>query len=296
MDQGNGIEFVVDGQYENEKGVFTVLSIHKNEMVIRWEDGEEIRTDIELQRNIQARRQWEQLEKEKAALTVKSGPKSGTARAAAVFEGFKDTDFKNSASGTNWRGRNQLGGAVTHKLQDKKYNFNSWAFANKPEMHWLDTGHHKKQSGENRAKFFARVNKGALFFGFSILRPKEDAGSTENWDAFVQWLAHADNEAAVHTISLENDMAVYDKNRPESPVLMPIEGGWQVGGDDKKDTSIKLTEFLGSLPNSDFVNLEIAKSLQKEDTLSSGKEIAVDIAELFTQLMPLYRGAWSSVG
>ena len=59
------IEFVVDEQYENEKGVFTVLSIHRNEMVIRWESGEEIRTDLELQRNIQARRQWEQEQKEK---------------------------------------------------------------------------------------------------------------------------------------------------------------------------------------------------------------------------------------
>ena len=87
MDQGNGIEFIVDEQYENEKGVFTVLSIHRNEMVIRWESGEEIRTDIELQRNIQARRQWEVLEKEKSILAAKSGRKSGAAKAAAVFEG-----------------------------------------------------------------------------------------------------------------------------------------------------------------------------------------------------------------
>ena len=159
MDQGNVIEFVVDEQYENEKGVFTVLSIHRNEMVIRWESGEEIRTDIELQRNIQARRQWEVLEKEKAALAAKSGRKSGAAKAAAIFEGFKDTDFKNSASGTKWRGRNQLGGAVTHKLPDNRYNFNSWAFANKPEMHWLDTTHHKSQSGENQAKFFVHLLK-----------------------------------------------------------------------------------------------------------------------------------------
>ena len=61
MEQDNRFEFVVDEQYENEKGIFTVLSIQKNQMVIRWESGEEIRTDIELQRNIQARREWEKL-------------------------------------------------------------------------------------------------------------------------------------------------------------------------------------------------------------------------------------------
>jgi hypothetical protein len=60
MEQENPFEFVVDEKYENEKGVFTVLSIHRNEMVIRWESGEEMRTGIELQRNIQSRRQWEQ--------------------------------------------------------------------------------------------------------------------------------------------------------------------------------------------------------------------------------------------
>ena len=69
------IEFAVDETYENEKGVFKVISIHRNQMVIRWESGEEIRTDVELQKRILERRQWEHYkraaEKEAAAKTVR---------------------------------------------------------------------------------------------------------------------------------------------------------------------------------------------------------------------------------
>lgn len=295
MDQGNVIEFVVDEQYENEKGVFTVLSIHRNEMVIRWETGEEIRTDIELQRNIQARRQWEVLEKEKATLSAKSGRKSGAAKAAAIFDGFKDTDFKNSASGTKWRGRNQLGGAVTHKLLDNRYNFNSWAFANKPEMHWLDTTHYKSQSGENCAKFFVRLNLKTMFFGFSLDQSKDENEANPNWDSFMIWLAEDDNEENLHSIALKNEMAIYDKNQAESPLFVPIEGGWRKGGAENEETIDKLSDLIGTLVKDGLVSLEIIKSLDKEASLSNGKNIAVDIAELFSSLMPLYRAAWTPI-
>ena len=32
MEQENRFEFVLDEQYENEKGLFKVISIHQNEM------------------------------------------------------------------------------------------------------------------------------------------------------------------------------------------------------------------------------------------------------------------------
>ncbi|MBW2217142.1 MAG: hypothetical protein JRF34_08120 [Deltaproteobacteria bacterium] len=57
-------EFTVDEQYENEKGVFTVLSIHENEMVIQWKNGEKIQTKIDLQSRIQKRRQRERIARE----------------------------------------------------------------------------------------------------------------------------------------------------------------------------------------------------------------------------------------
>jgi hypothetical protein len=63
MSATNGFAFTVGETYENEKGPFLVISITKNDMLIRWKNGEETQTSIELQGRIQQRRQWE---KEKA--------------------------------------------------------------------------------------------------------------------------------------------------------------------------------------------------------------------------------------
>lgn len=295
MEQGNGFEFVVDEQYENEKGIFTVLSIHKNEMVIRWESGEEISTDIELQRNIQARRQWERLQKEKEKRAVKSGRRSGSAKAAESFKGLKKSDFKNSASGTQWRGRNQLGGAVTHNLTEGKFNINSWAFANKPEIHWLDTQHQKRKSGDCRAKFFVRLDTDSMFFGFSVGRPADDKETSKNWDTFCKWLGLQENEATVHQLALSDSLAVWNANDPQSRVLKPEKAGWQVESGGKKKKVRDISAFIEDLSSEGPVNLEIAKVIDKQEAVSSGKDIAKEVARLMDQLIPLYRAAVETV-
>ena len=67
--------FNLDEQYENEKGVFTVLSIHNNEMMIHWKNGEKTLTEIALQRRIQERRQREKIAEEEKNNEAKSKPK-----------------------------------------------------------------------------------------------------------------------------------------------------------------------------------------------------------------------------
>ena len=68
MNPSNEFEFMVGETYENEKGIFSVMSIEKDEMVIRWVNGEETQTSIKLQGRIQKRREWEKtLQKGKTA-------------------------------------------------------------------------------------------------------------------------------------------------------------------------------------------------------------------------------------
>ena len=111
MEPTTEFEFNVDEQYENEKGVFTVVSIHKDEMVIRWESGEEIGTDIGFQRRIQERREREKFTKETA---TKGHPRRAAAlRVRPAFDGLQPSDFKNNAARTNWCG--------DHKTADKYF-------------------------------------------------------------------------------------------------------------------------------------------------------------------------------
>jgi uncharacterized Zn finger protein len=79
MNPTNEFEFTVGETYENEKGPFSVISISKGDMVIRWKNGEEAQTSIELQGRIQKRRQCgKTLQQEKEA-AVKPAPKKAKA-------------------------------------------------------------------------------------------------------------------------------------------------------------------------------------------------------------------------
>ena len=139
MEPATEFKFSFDEQYENEKGIFTVLSIHKNEMVIQWKNGEKIRTEIDLQRRIQERRQREKIAGEAKDNKTKSQPRNSPAfKMSSEFQGLRPSDFKNSSAKTTWRGRTKLGGAVTKQLPEDPFVFNSWALAQKPEVHWAD--------------------------------------------------------------------------------------------------------------------------------------------------------------
>ncbi len=293
MEQDGRFEFIVDEKYENEKGIFTVLSIHRDEMVIRWDSGEEMRTDIELQRNIQARRQWEMVQVEKEAKAAMKKRKAGAKKAA--FEGFEESDFKNSASGTKWRGRTQLGGAVTHSLPESQYNINSWAFANKPEMHWMDTAHHKRNSGESRGRFFARLDPDTLRYGFSVGQPAGEDDKSNNWDNFMHWLAQEDNTTTMHAVALEQELTVGDKSDSGEKVLVAVKGGWHVGDAKKKHPVKKIADLIGGFATDGDLVLEVAKEIPKEDAIAKGKGIAANLAELFKHLMPLYAGALKGI-
>ena len=62
----DNFKFEVGSIYENVKGSYEVLSIRKNSMVIRWHDGSEITTTVDLQMRIIERMALEKKEREKA--------------------------------------------------------------------------------------------------------------------------------------------------------------------------------------------------------------------------------------
>jgi hypothetical protein len=284
MALANQIEFQVDEQYENEKGVFTVISIHRSEMVIRWENGEEIRTDIELQRNIQARRQWEEMNRK-----AQAAKKSSAANKNAGFPGFMPGDFKHTASGTKWRGRAQLGGEVAALMPADRFNFNSWAFAQKPELHWLDTKHRRSAGAGRGARFFVRLTPAEMIFGFCIPKTTDDYDKAE-WDRFVQWAGEAENDQNILKWAEENGMTICDRNRPVAGTLAPTPKGWRCEEGSKVKASDVAT-FIDQLAESDDIMLEVAKKINKVDAVSQGKAVAEEIAKLFDQLIPMYSAA-----
>jgi hypothetical protein len=72
-------DFKVGEEYTNEKGIFKVISIKAEQMIIRWENGEELKSTVDIQRRIQERRTQERIAEEKRAEAAAAKP----ARAAA---------------------------------------------------------------------------------------------------------------------------------------------------------------------------------------------------------------------
>lgn len=288
MDQLAKFEFNVDEQYENEKGVFRVISIHRDDMVIRWKNGEEILTKIDLQRRIAERRQRE---KDEQSTASEPPSKSPLTRGKTVFPGFAPTDFKKSASGTTWRSRNQLGTAVTQKIDTTRFKFNSWAFGNKPEMHIQDIKHHSSAAADYQARFFVRVDQHALYYGFHVARPDNKSGASNDWNASSSWLNQEENEEILHTIALKDNLTVCNLRSPSLGTLLASDDGWHTDESARQPGKEALTTYINDGSETGPFDLQLAATIDKSDAVARGRDIAADIAQLFTRLLPLYQAA-----
>jgi len=286
------IKFTVDEQYENEKGIFTVLSIHKNEMEIQWNNGEKVQTEIDFQRRIQERR-----ERERIAREAKDNEGKGKSRKSAApkvkpeFEGLQPSDFKNTAARTTWRGRNQLGGAVTSQLPTDNFAFNSWALAQKPEMHWADVKHRKRDDAGGQSVFFVRLDGLSLSYGFCATRPDAESESSQDWNSFATWLMEKENDRMLQALATDSKIAVYDLTRPAFGELLPFEDGWCIADGNEPKKLDMLATYIDSEITRDGIDLAIARKVPKDEAVARGKDIAADIAQLFALLMPLYEAS-----
>lgn len=284
--------FNLDEEYENEKGIFTVLSIHNNEMMIHWKNGEKALTEIDLQRRIQERMQREKIAREAKDNGAKSQPgKSAAVKKRSEFEGLQPSDFKNSAARTTWRGRNELGGAVTKQLPKDTFAFNSWALAQKPEIHWADVEHRNRDDGGTQTFFFVRLDDLSLSYGFCAARPDAKSESSQNWESFATWLMQKENDRMLQAIAINGKMAAYDLARPALGVLLPFEDGWRIADENEPQKVDMLVTYIDSMLTRDGIDLAIAKKAPKDEVVACGKEIAADIAQLFALLMPLYKAS-----
>ncbi|MFH1985544.1 MAG: hypothetical protein ABIL58_27225 [Pseudomonadota bacterium] len=284
-------QFQVDEQYENEKGVFTVLSMKNGQMEIQWEDGEKIQTDMDLQRSIQIRRQMEVHYAEvEVALNERKAAKASGVRNRR-FDGMLATDFKDSAARTRWRGRDQLGGAVAQKLPRDELSIQSWAAAQRPEVHWQDATHRKRKGLGDPAVFFVRVDSQAMTYGLRVSRSAASGIAEHDWQALADWLRRPENEQQLQTTAAENDLTVDFTGQALSLRLQPTENGWQDTAAPSSRSATNPSALMDAATTEAPVVMEIAGSLPKEAVIERGGDIATDIAALFQRLMPLYLAA-----
>lgn len=280
------IEFIVGGKYENVKGVYQVISITGDSMVIRWENGEEISSSIELQQriieNMRSREQRTQDENSPKPVN-KTSKVSGD-----PFTGLKHSDFKNNVVKTKWRNRNALGGAVARQIYSRDYTFQSWAVYRMPVVQWADVKHRKKTDANKQAKFHVQLHENHMQYGFHVERSNDSNDKQEDWNYFLLWLK--DNENWLNKISQENDLSVTiiessGENRVSEIIIQPDKGDWTGVG---KETIPSLASHIRELNISSSIEFYLIRRKSKEEAIPKGAKISEDIAAIFQTLMPLY--------
>ena len=285
------IGFKVDQEHENMKGVYKVLAVNGDTLSIRWESGEEVATTVALQSRI-----IERMDHERALIRAKRGQKSKKAKPLDYtnkFEGLKEGDFSKELDGATWRYHDGLGGAVAVRLSPERFDIASWARYGLPEIEWADFNHRLDEDFRLQRKFFARLDESNLFFGFYFERSDQETDTKKDWNAFINWLKNAENDSWLNKVASKHDLSICDVKEQGAfaGTITSAGGKWWLSNEGQEQEIESLADFLDSLTDGTWVDLQIAKVVEKEDVVPRGTEIADDIAGLFELLMPLYEAS-----
>jgi hypothetical protein len=283
------IQFEVGEKYENMKGVFEVIAIHRDAMDIRWESGEEISTPIELQQRIIERMQHEK-EMEEAKALQKAKKAKSSSKAGKQFVGLEEGDFGTTVSKTSWRGRGQLGGAVAQKFKNRQFKFNSWAVLRKPEVNWLDVKRQKQKDLPLQAKFFARVDEKRFSFGIHLPATNPEADAQGDWPKLLAWLEKPENDSWMKKQCGSHALCLTDAgNKGFLGDLEAREDQWvHLLPDDSEAVVDSLPAFLSEAAANGPLDLRIETRLEKASAVEKKQGIADEMAVLFESMMPLY--------
>jgi hypothetical protein len=181
--------------------------------------------------------------------------------------------------------------AVTQKIDAARFRFNSWAFGAKPEMHVQDIEHHGGEPIDYQARFFVKVDKQALHYGFHVARAEGKGSGSTDWSAFSRWLAQEENERTLRTIAVKDHLTVSNLKSPSSGTLLASDDGWHTDEKGGQPGIEALTAYINDMSETGPFDLEFAATMDKSDAVACGPDIAVNISQLFTRLMPLYQAA-----
>jgi len=285
------IKFKIGQEHENMKGVYKVLAIDRDAMRIRWENGEEVTTTVALQSRI-----IERMNRDRALTRAKRGGKRKLpqpAEYASEFEGLKEDDFSEDVAGATWRHYDRLGGAVAVRLNSDKFDIASWPRYGLSAIHWDDLNHRRHDEFRLQEKFFARLDENCLYFGLCIERSNQGKDAKDDWNAFIAWLRDAKNDSWLNKVVYEHDLSIYDikEEGAFTGTIMSAGGKWRLFNEGQEQEIESLADFLDDLTDSTWVDLQIAKIVEKDEVVTRGVEIADDIARLFEMLMPLYEAS-----
>lgn len=283
--------FIVGGQYENWKGLFIVKEISGDEMLIEWDTGEKRLTSVKQQTSIikNMEMEWEMSNSNK----IKAKSLRVPASYGIEFSGLKDKDFKTNVEGTHWRSREQLGGAVAKAIIAERALINSWATYREPNIQWADKRNYKVDKAWEQAKFWVSINTKELTLGFYIEREPKLDDVRDHWNMWISWIK--DKDEWLRKVAIEKNLEFFSKDGSINCFegrLIPQEKGWSSDFLTNLRQSSAYAVF-SNLPETGWIGVVLGKRFEKDIVISRAANIANDIAEVFSKLMPMYEACIS---
>jgi len=231
-----------------------------------------------------------QFEREKLRIESATGLKKAPSAYGRQFTGLKESDFSRDVTGTSWRRRESLGGAVTSRLKPDKGSIESWSIYRTAMVQWAYVDHRDPETNYLQAKFFAQLDEKYLRYGLYIERSNRPEDAKYDWNAFISWIRDDKDHSWLIETAHRNGLSVYDmKNEgPFDGMIVPDIGKWRLVDRACEGVIVSLADFLDDLGADVWVDLYIAKNVDKDEAIAHGIKIAEDISRLFEILMPLY--------
>jgi hypothetical protein len=281
--------FVQGHSYENRKGTFKVLAIDGHRMKIQFDTGEQAETTTEDQERILRNMEREHLH---ALDPVTKSVKTTIPKwLGSQFIGLSVSDFNEDVTGTHWRCREQLGGAVTARIKSEE-KFNSWAVYGRPEVQWSDIHRRNNHAPWLHSKFLVRLDSEHLYFGYLNERPPKSDPPRAAWDDFMKWLSVPSHVLFLFACMKKNRLNITDPYGESLLGVISPDGDNFVHRDRNNEVSVieleELHVYLDALSPDLFVNVLLGSSLDKETVIAKGQGIARQIADQFNLLLPVY--------
>ena len=124
-----------------------------------------------------------------------------------------------------------------------------------------------------------------------MTRPNNKEDASTDWNAFSGWLTRQENEQMLRTIAIKDNLTVCNLTSPSSGTLLASDDGWHTDESGRQPSEEALTGYINDTSETGPFDLQLTATIDKSDAVARGRDIATDIAPLFTRLLPLYQAA-----
>lgn len=305
--------FKLGTHYRNREGEYQVVEIHGDEMTIRYSAGKTIRTDISTQQrildNLEIENDIAEDERLRSERSKREPRDTQVVRGSTPkFEGFSAADF-GSLEGSSWRGRDALGGVLRDYLQAQTgVHFQSWAVRRRLEVHLARPDKYDFDAPLPCAKLFVYTHDD-LAFGYYIETPSRQ-GEQDSPDRYRHWQNFRNGltiQSTMQSVLLEPMLNhglrmadLYKRDHIASDFGGALQCEFQF-----RDGSLQwyrrdvprweaiapssMFERLSRLPEDEWVDLHIFKTISQEDAIALGASVLNPILDTLRALVPLYQ-------